>query len=138
MPDTIPPIRFETYIPHPERPGYLKYDGTKSRESIEGQIHQTLKAIPFDEASAYDYAEWVSIEGKYDPSDWHVPSQGAPIVYYRHGGSEGFIITICIVDKSKGTYHDICHIKYLSDEDAVHAAVKHLIGACHDGLFGEG
>lgn len=138
MTETITPIRFETYVPHPEKPGYLKYDGPKSRDCIEEQIHTSLKTIPFDESNAYDYAEWVSMEGKYDPSEWHVPIHGTPIVYYRHGGSEGYIITICLVDKSSGTYHEICHIKYLSNEDDVHATVKHLVAACHDGLFGEG
>lgn len=128
-------IAFESYIPHPDKPGYLKFNGVKDKDDIYKQIVEVLSKIPFsDEGSAYDSAEWVGMAGKYG-EDFRVPNHGEPIVFYRHGSNEGYIVEILLRDN--GIFYPICSIKYLVDEDSVANLVRKLVEASQNGLYGE-
>lgn len=129
-------IAFESWKPNPNKPGYLSFNGVKSAKEIERQINDALKAIPFDrESNAYDCAEYISMHGKYQHETFEVPKHGQPIVFYRHGNSEGYLVEIWL--RKDERFYEVCRIKYLVDVDAVASVVHHLITACNNGLYGE-
>jgi len=128
-------IAFESWKPNPSRPGYLAYHGVKTREEVKTQINEVLKLIKLDDGSAYDLAEWVSVEGKYDPSEFSIPKHPRPLVFMRSGNCEGLVVEILL--QAENSYHPIARIKYLMGQTDVESIVRELYKALENGMFGE-
>jgi hypothetical protein len=128
-------IAFESWTLNPEKPGYVTFAGVKNRDQVECQIHDALKLIKLENGTAYDHAEWVSVEGKYDPSEFTVVKNARPIVFMRSGNSEGLIVEILL--QSAESYFPIVRIKYLMGQTDVEMVVRELYKALENGMYGE-
>ena len=128
-------IAFESWKPNPAKPGHLSYHGVKTRDEVESQIQNSLKDIKLEDGNAYEHAEWVSVEGKFDPSEFTIPKHARPIVFMRSGNSEGLIVEIIL--QSADGYFPIVRMKYLMGQTEVETVVRELFKAMENGMYGE-
>lgn len=128
-------IEFDNWLPNPEKPGYLSYSGPKTHKEIQSQIEKALKEIVIaegdDQYSAYEAAEWVSMHGKHTNEEVFVPRHFRPIVFYRNGNCEGYIIEIHLQDHDgEQKFHPVCSAKFLIKLNDVRKITDALIEAC--------
>lgn len=120
-------IDTQKWIPHPERPGYLKYDEQIPLKTVLAGIVDALKGIKIDGYDADSMAEWIN--GPY-ANHWTVPDpdpgwpKGEPVVTVQAGSCEGWHVVVLSMDKD--TAREVYRIKYLIDRSEVWTIAEQL------------
>jgi len=128
-------IRTDIWKLNPNKPGNLILDRTFTIEEVFKNFTNALDVLIFPEigsdCTALGNAERCDIQWGINPKDtW--PS-GKIKVIVEHGGSEGYYVTVSVVNKS--TIIDVFDIKYFN-HDLSWQVGRYLSDAFHEGTFG--
>ena len=92
-------IQTEIWAPAVQ-PGFTRYRGQLSFETVQAQVEQVLKEIPIvqdeEEYNAHELMEWISASNSRPgtPSAWQEYHKGAPCITVQRGSNEGYQIVI--------------------------------------------
>jgi len=122
-------IRVEEYRPVLDSEGketnLVTYVKQKSLKDVEQQLREALKSIYLEggwDCNALEAAEWVSTNSELLEKG-EFPN-GEPIVVFREGSSEGYLLQVICHDRSTGNIVPVFSVKYLSDEETVWFLVR--------------
>ncbi|GAA5138576.1 hypothetical protein [Thalassotalea piscium] len=130
-----PQIKMASYIPNPEKPGFVKFDKYHSYKEVAEQIKATLKIICVDNSNAYDIAEWVS---EYTETNEKLNAKGGMLaVIPRYGSNEGMIIDIVHINPNDemNKFNPIITAKYFIDDKMLFDISLQLVNAIENGYY---
>lgn len=104
--------------------GFVSYVKQKSLEQVELQLRAVLKSMHFETwgGDAFGAAEWISTNRDLEPEG--IFPKGEPVVLFREGSNEGYLLQVLSHDRSCGKFVPVFSIKYLTDEECVWSVVK--------------
>lgn len=129
------------YKPNPEKPGISSFERSATIDEIEAQFTKVLEktSLGNDGANAKQLTEWVSkhnVKAGDEPLTNLGVTQARLNVMFRHGGSEGYLIDLVLLDVSKETYKPLITAKWLSDEaGGLWGVMKALTDAIEAGYY---